>query len=413
MRILFVSNLFPPHHIGGYEIGCSEIVLQMRERGHECHVLTSNYGYKDEGIEEDIYRILTHSVNDRAKAQRLGRIRSLLVDWKNRQLVRRTIRRLKPDVIFMFNPMFLTPGVAVQAAYSGKSTCCFVSDNWLCDWKQRGNRHYLRLKSLYKNWFLKGFVRMFYRLAGLTSSIELPQFNETIFVSEYLKQSARDCEIKIENSKVFHWGIERDKFLVERKWESPARNVIYFGQIVRHKGIETAIRAIAIIQKKQFMNDLKLTIAGAALESTYQEYLHRLVEELGVQDYVNFIGCIARSDLPTVLKEHDILVFPSIWQEPFSIALVEGMTSGLAVVSTDTGGSSEILSNGLNGLRFEADNPEGCAMSILELLKDRGLCAHISMGAVKSTDRLTIDEMADKIELLLTQVSSRPALQKI
>ena len=58
MRILVVSNLYPPHHIGGYELCCKEAVDGLRKRGHEVWVLTSDYGVRAPEKERDIYRAL-------------------------------------------------------------------------------------------------------------------------------------------------------------------------------------------------------------------------------------------------------------------------------------------------------------------------------------------------------------------
>ncbi|MEI7809607.1 MAG: glycosyltransferase, partial [Verrucomicrobiota bacterium] len=43
MKILVVSAYYPPHHIGGYELGCRDVVNQLRKRGHQVRVLTSDF----------------------------------------------------------------------------------------------------------------------------------------------------------------------------------------------------------------------------------------------------------------------------------------------------------------------------------------------------------------------------------
>lgn len=43
MKILFVSNLYPPHFIGGYEIACKDTVDVLKNNGHDCFVLTSKF----------------------------------------------------------------------------------------------------------------------------------------------------------------------------------------------------------------------------------------------------------------------------------------------------------------------------------------------------------------------------------
>ncbi|MBN2391114.1 MAG: hypothetical protein JXR84_10330, partial [Anaerolineae bacterium] len=59
MRLLFLSNLYPPFDIGGYEQWCQEMAVCLRQRGHTVHVLTSRYGVN--GVsrsEQDITRTL-------------------------------------------------------------------------------------------------------------------------------------------------------------------------------------------------------------------------------------------------------------------------------------------------------------------------------------------------------------------
>ena len=54
MKILTISNLFPPEVLGGYVIGCSRIVAELARRGHEIEVLTTGTGRADQ---VDAYKI--------------------------------------------------------------------------------------------------------------------------------------------------------------------------------------------------------------------------------------------------------------------------------------------------------------------------------------------------------------------
>ena len=51
--------------------------------------------------------------------------------------------------------------------------------------------------------------------------------------------------------------------------------------------------------------------------------------------------------------KHEILIFPSTWQEPFAISLLEAQSFGLAIIASDTGGTRESLSNGQAGILFK------------------------------------------------------------
>lgn len=59
MKILFLSNLYPPHHIGGYGMLCLEVVEGLAKRGHDVTVLTSNHGVDEEITEGYVHRWLT------------------------------------------------------------------------------------------------------------------------------------------------------------------------------------------------------------------------------------------------------------------------------------------------------------------------------------------------------------------
>jgi glycosyltransferase involved in cell wall biosynthesis len=68
--------------------------------------------------------------------------------------------------------------------------------------------------------------------------------------------------------------------------------------------------------------------------------------------------------MPGLLRKFDVLVLPSIWPEPFSRAVLEGLVSGLVVVATRSGGTPEIIVDGENGLLFTPNDPEELAKKI-------------------------------------------------
>jgi glycogen synthase len=58
MNILVISNLYPPHYIGGYELACRDAVEQLRERGHQVRVRTSTYGSAYSASDGETLRML-------------------------------------------------------------------------------------------------------------------------------------------------------------------------------------------------------------------------------------------------------------------------------------------------------------------------------------------------------------------
>ena len=72
----------------------------------------------------------------------------------------------------------------------------------------------------------------------------------------------------------------------------------------------------------------------------------------GLDSKIRFVGQVDRYEMPSVMIEHDVLVFPSVWEEPLARVVQEAMASGLVVIGTVTGGTAEILRDGVTGLTF-------------------------------------------------------------
>ena len=134
----------------------------------------------------------------------------------------------------------------------------------------------------------------------------------------------------------------------------------------------------------------------------YDNGIHRLVGSLGLENNVRFTGLVPRDQLPSIYREHDILLFPSIWEEPFSLTLLEAMSSGLAVVGTNTGGSSEILRNEENALIFQTEDAEACAKQVIRLLQSAKLLEKLRCNGRSTVEEdFRLDDMVDRIDLAL------------
>ena len=103
MKILVISNFYPPFHIGGYEIGCQEAVEGLRLRGHPVKVLTSNYGITtDHNLDDNVYRKLR--LHKTSKTDRVGIFIDLfLIEIYNHWILQRLISKFKPDLVYVWN----------------------------------------------------------------------------------------------------------------------------------------------------------------------------------------------------------------------------------------------------------------------------------------------------------------------
>jgi glycosyltransferase involved in cell wall biosynthesis len=99
---------------------------------------------------------------------------------------------------------------------------------------------------------------------------------------------------------------------------------------------------------------------------------------------------------------------PSVWQEPFSLVVLEGMAAGLPVVASNTGGTAEAITDGRTGFLFDARDTAELAHLLDRLEENRSLCQRLGAAAQDEVRRrFRIEEMVDR---LLSSVVSRQSM---
>ena len=398
MRILVISNFYPPHFIGGYELGCRDVVEGLKSRGHQVRVLTSTYGLTRAEHSDSVYRWLETDLALDIKDSSKDLIKVVKKESINQRAFNRIAREFLPDVVYVWNATHISISIAIKAQQIGLAVCYFISDHWLARWesdalyslKHRSPRR-LHRRLIWKS--LKSLLSA----SGLLPRVDL-NLSRVQFASRFLKQSALEANRPVQNAEVIHWGVDVNRFSFNETAHNP-RRLLYVGQVTLLKGVHTVVEALKLIVEQPCNRSTTLTIVGGP---DYDNRIHELVSSLGLENNVRFTGLIPRDQLPAVYREHDILLFPSIWDEPFSITLLEAMSSGLAVVGTTTGGSSEILKDEVNALVFAKEDAEACAGQIARLINEPELFERIRRSGRRTVEEnFRLEAMVDRIDLSL------------
>jgi glycosyltransferase involved in cell wall biosynthesis len=142
--------------------------------------------------------------------------------------------------------------------------------------------------------------------------------------------------------------------------------------------------------------DFSLQILGARFywgsePDDYQRLLDSLSNDLE-QDGISVRrpGVISRHALPGELRKAHIHVVPSRWDEPFGLTTVEGMASGLAIVASRTGGTTEVVGDA--GFLFERDSEDELAGYLAKLVGNKKLRADYGRMARQRAEKFTWDE---------------------
>jgi glycosyltransferase involved in cell wall biosynthesis len=142
-----------------------------------------------------------------------------------------------------------------------------------------------------------------------------------------------------------------------------ARELIFVGRLVSDKGVDILLNALALLAKDG--KRPRLSVAGDGPE---RPKLVALARELGVSDQVRFEGTITGPALARLLNEHQLMVIPSRWNEPFGVVALEGIACGCAIVATSGGGLPDAV--GRCGVLVKNGDAPTLADALRELLDD-------------------------------------------
>jgi glycosyltransferase involved in cell wall biosynthesis len=407
MRILVISNFYPPVRPGGYAQWCQEVIESLKERGHTTGILTSTYEMeKISSGEETIYRVL-HLEGDLEYYQP-GKF---FLNYRKQQRensvnLKKTIGEFKPDLLFIWGMWSMSKALPAQAEHLMPSRVVYYLSDY---WPANKDRHTIYWRTPPKRWYLRGLHRIFGYLAlSIIANDTNPQLEleHTITVSKAVKDILIGTGLPLQNARVIHGGTDIKRFekFVERDFDARPLKLLYAGQLEHHKGVHTAINAIAHLVNVRGNNRVRLSVVGSG-HKQYVESLFALVKKERLEEYVQITGPVSKDEMPAIMQQHAALIFPSIYEEPFARMTQEAMLAGMVVVGTPTGGTKEILEDGRNGLMFCPEDPIDLANQLSTLLDDPQLCQQLAAEARQTVlAKYNLDGMVDRIEEYLKTV---------
>lgn len=410
MRILVLSNFYPPHEIGGYEQWCSDLCDCLAHRGHQIRVLTSDYVADESGrAEPEVYRTLKLESNLRYYQPLnffMGRRRR---EKENILRLAEALQDFQPDLLFVWGMWNMTRALPQYVERLGSPPIVYwLSDRWPVEpeidiqyWEGSARHRLLQ-------WPRRALGRLALRtLRSEGKPIQL-QFKHVICLSDALRQSLIHSDLPIENAKVIRHGVDSERFAPRknRRERKPGElDIVYVGGLAPHKGVHTAIEALALLGNGHRTDKLSLTLIGDG-HPEYKARLNKLMTSNRLDGQVILRERVPRSKVAELLGSFDCLVFPSLWEEPLGRSHIEGMACGLAVVSTATGGSKEVVKDEVNALTFSPGDSQQLARQLDRIAGDSGLADRLS-GAGRQTvlEKFRIDQAVVETEQFLLEVA--------
>lgn len=392
LRVLLVTNLFPPDVIGGYELLARDVALALRARGHDVHVLTTGTSSDEDppwvhrrltlvrpfGAPADLDRFAhaRHARREEARAAEvLERGFDCAVVCSMRRLgmhACRAIVRAGVPAVFLFNDDWLLAHRPAEASSAAKR-------------------------------LLWGALE---RVALGARTWRGVPIERAIYVSASIRKALVDGGAPVPTGVVCFQGVDRAVF--RPRSAQPiglAPKLLYTGRVHPTKGVDVAIAALAHVRAAGL--DASLTVVGAGADEELAR-LDGIARRLGVRAAIDFRGFVARASLGDVYRAHDVFLFPSLWEEPAGLTYLEAMACGVPVVALARGGAKEVLEDGVNCV--VAADATGLGEGVLALAGDPERVARIVRGgAVTVAERASLDRYVDAIERELGDAAKRAA----
>lgn len=228
--------------------------------------------------------------------------------------------------------------------------------------------------------------------------------------SDYIVEKIQHAHPQVsERCRTVYNGVDTDLFGARTSSsQGGVKRLLFVARVSPEKGVHILLDAFERVIK--FCPNVELDIVGPAVSVPFEFvvslseeekvrdlasfYATRTVMKSGEMEYlpylkarmstdaaskVRFHGFAPHSQLAEFYRNADIFVFPSVWDEPFGMPLVEAMSSELPVIATRGGGITEIVHHGGTGFLVEKGDAAGLAQRILELLEDEQLCRQMGI----------------------------------
>ncbi len=369
MKILIISNYYPPHFKGGYELSCYEVTNYLYEQGEDVLVLCGDY-LKNEPDNRSNYRVV----------RKLKYIDYLSDDYWNKskvekenyEMTTRILDEFEPDFVYFWNQQYLSlaPYWAVKRR---KIAQVFdIGDIWPLKYYREGFK--AKVKS-----FIKRLLPNF-RDAKM-------EVNPVIILSEWMRPMFVE---KFGSKEIYNIprGVKlKEDLQINSKTDDI--KLMFAGRIEPLKGLELIINVLSGLQAYKWTLD----VYGDGDED-YLERIKLLITEKSLGQRVFLKGKLYPLD--EAYQTHDVFLFPTLAKEGFGRVAIEAMSYGLPVLTVNKYGPNDIVEDGYNGYKSSPSDLSAWANNLKQILSDKDLLIKMSNNALETVKNKYDIELINK-----------------
>ena len=401
MRILTLTNIYPPDFIGGYELLCSQVVDVLRASGHQVQVLTAaprkpapplshvNREFRLGGIYDGPLFEKIHPF-----ARRVTEIESKYISSFNVHVLLQHLERFAPDVVYLHNIVGLG-GLGILGCLQHQKI------PWV--W-QLGDAVPYHLCSTQTSAGHPGEEFWGRPAPGLTAAFS--QMVEGVFIccsSRLLAEIAGygiELRGRVEVLPYWFHGVRSTNRAPHR--EGGTLRIASAGALGPHKGTDLLIDAMAALRdsgRTNFTLDLYGTVSSP--------YWQVMIDRHNLRPQVTLHGSRPQAELARAYRSCDLFAFPTWSREPFGVAPLEAAAQGCVPVLAHSCGIAEWMTHGVECLKAER-SVEGFTATFTEAYDGKIDLNSLGTRAANLVWRdFHIDAIAPRIDRILQETARK------
>jgi len=188
--------------------------------------------------------------------------------------------------------------------------------------------------------------------------------------------------------------------------------LLFVGRIEPLKGIDTLIRALAVLNQSGTLKRYQVCLAIIGGDASVSDEnmslemakLQELRTQFGLENVVTFLGKRGQDTLPYYYSAADVVVMPSHY-ESFGMVALEAMACGTPVVASQVGGLAYLIQDGVTGYHVRDQDPEQLANRLSDILEDDLLHAEMSQNATNYASEYSWRVITDQVVEVYQAVS--------
>jgi glycosyltransferase involved in cell wall biosynthesis len=400
MRVLVITDLYPPIAYGGYERSCATVVEGLRDR-HTVVVLTSDLRRAEAPKAPWIRRELPWLGPARRDAVRVPG-----AALKGAAVTRRVLAEVHPDAVYVCNCVCISQVAPLIALQSGVPVVHRLSELWFASSLYRGDRFVGHLvpqgHGLRRGWStLVGAVN---RHASLGLDPTWPVPAAVSWCSDDLRARVTlPPAIDPVLEHTIYPGVARTFVGLPRQPSAPP-TIAYVGRVTAAKGAEVAVRALGRLQADHAI-EARLVLAGHC-EGDMAVRLRRLARKLGVGAAVELAGAVDSQGLGRLFARATAAVVPTVTHEAFGRVCLEAALARVPVVAARIGGIPEALRDGEHAVLFTPGDAGACTAALAATLRNPDAAAARAERAFRQAEHFSVERFVSGEEAFLEQAAT-------